>query len=679
MKMSWFTKRQYEHGVHFFLTTIAESFIALLPYTLLFSIIILLTQIINHYGIRLDWYSYVPASMGIIFPTLLLISTAFHFAKKLNINHVIVISLSLSIFVTVEVILHQPENSDEFAAFNWSKLSLLVLLIPISTVFFIRKIHLMKNTILFSDYNSTYVDKMFHYIPAFILVYFSSVLFYSIATHHIVTTVTNFSFDEAVSPDILMLSGSIISHLLWTVGIHGANTVEMVIGSAYMAQEIFDGLSYKLFYDLFILMGGSGIGLALILAIFIVGRDRHSQRVARLASPLAIFNINEVLIYGLPIVLNKQLILPFILAPTVNIILAYSVLSFYAIDISNTSIPWTTPIFFNAYLVSDNYIPIMLLQGLLLFSGTMIYIPFVKRYTLSQSTSQHRSYLAEGLEVAALLQGQEGEASEKAQSVIIDTNRKVEEAISLINSGQLLMYYQPKVNAKTQECQQYEALLRLQKADGKIIGPYFLGALETGGLSDIIDLWVCQAVRKDMDDFYEQGFYPKISVNLHPDTISKQSTVEQVCAILEGYNVEIEVTEHSSLNTKETYQNILFLKEKGFELSMDDFGSGYSSIENFITLPISVAKFDKSLIDNLEDPNGYAVVKHISELCIDIDCHSVAEGVETQQQYEVIKEMGIDLVQGYYFSKPLSVKDTLQYNRRHNLHPADPLQPILHS
>ena len=679
MRLTWFKKRRYEHGVHFFLTTIAESFIALLPYTLLFSIIILLTQIINHFDIRLGWYSYVPASMGIIFPTLLLISTAFHFAKKLNINHVIVISLSLSIFVTVEVILHNPANGNEFAAFNWSQLSLLVLLIPISTVFFVYRIQFMKNIVLFSDYHSNYVDKMFRYIPIFILVYFTSVLFYSVATHNVLTIVTSLTIDETVSSDILMLSGSVISHLLWTVGIHGTNTVEMIIGNAYMAQEVFEGLSYKMFYDLFILMGGSGVGLALILAIFIVGRDRHSQRVARLASPLAIFNINEVLIYGLPIVLNKQLILPFVLVPTINIMLAYGFLSFYAIDISSTSIPWTTPIFFNAYLVSDNYIPIMLLQALLLFSGTMMYIPFVKRYTLSQSTSQHRSYLAEGLEVATLLQGQEGEAMKKAQSVIIDTNRKVEEAIALINDGQLLMYYQPKVNAKTQECQQYEALLRLQKADGKIIGPYFLGALETGGLSDIIDLWVCQAVRNDMDGFHEQGFYPKVSVNLHPDTISKQSTVEQVCAILEGYNVEIEVTEHSSLNTKETYKNILFLREKGFELSMDDFGSGYSSIENFITLPISVAKFDKSLIDNLEDPNGYAVVKHISELCMDIDCHSVAEGVETRAQYEAIREMGIDLIQGYYFSKPLSVKDTLQYNRRHNLDPADSLQPILHS
>ena len=659
-------KDDFVAKMELFLSLMAESFIALMPYTLLLSITVLMQQALSLSGfdtrwIDLTWFQYIPLVMGKIFPILLLISITFHFAKKFNLNHIIAISLSISIILSIEVLLHYEHIAAMTLGVNqWLELSILILLIPLTTIYLLSKFQNIYHTNAYTDY-STYVDKVFRYIPSFILTYsislFAYVVIFSLGGEVLVDTHLGQDWDD----HLVFLVSSIVSHLLWGVGVHGNHTVEIFISNEYLTHEIFNGMNYKLFYDLFIVIGGSGIGLALIIAILIVGRDQHSRRVAKLAAPLVTFNINEVLVYGLPIVFNKQLLIPFILAPAVNIILAFTIITIYPISIDNNTIPWTTPVLLNAYLVAEDYLPLMLIQLFLIFTATMMYIPFVKRYTLSQSTSQHRSYLAEGLDVTSLLQSQEGEATTKAQSVIVDANYKVEETIALINDGELLMYYQPKVDTQTQGCEQFEALLRLKKADGKIVGPYFLDALERGGLSDIIDLWVTQAVQKDLDYFQEQGFFPKISVNLHPDTISNRFAIEQICTNLKGYNVEIEVTEHSDLNTEGTQQNIKYLREQGFELSMDDFGSGYSSIENFLTLPIAAAKFDKSLVDNLSDPNGYAVLKHMSDLCIDIGCLSVAEGVETKEQYELLKEMNIDLIQGYYFSKPMPKEDIIEF------------------
>jgi len=450
--------------------------------------------------------------------------------------------------------------------------------------------------------------------------------------------------------------------LFWFFGIHGSHLLDLLSSDNYLYDSfIIKNLSYKELYDLFIVFGGSGSGLSLIISIFIAGKDKHSRTIAKLALPFVTFNVNEILIFGLPIVLNRHLLIPFILVPLVNLIIAMNVISFLPISFSDQSVSWITPIFINTYILTDGNLFALGLQFLLVVLGVLIYVPFIRKYSLSQMISHQRNNLINNLDVSISLQKEEGIKANKAQIAIIESNKEVDQIINLLQSNNLFVYYQPKVDIKNIKCTNFEALLRIKTKEGNVVGPYFLEHLELAGLASIIDIWVCNEVKRHLVLWYNNGFKPMISINLHPDTLSDFPSIEKIGFSLKDYNVEFEIIERCLLSGGHAKKSILLLKKLGFKISIDDFGTGYSSLQTLNMLPIDSLKLDKSLIDVIDSEKGHIICKYISRMSKDLGFDCVAEGVETKKQLELINTLDFQYVQGFYFSKAIPVDDVINY------------------
>ncbi|WP_438941209.1 PTS sugar transporter subunit IIC [Lysinibacillus parviboronicapiens] len=179
-----------------------------------------------------------------------------------------------------------------------------------------------------------------------------------------------------------------IPTFLWTLGVHGANIIEPFMQTinlpaidanvaAISAGEAAPYIVNKPFFDAFINMGGSGTTIALIIAIFIIARkNKQYNTVGKLSTAPGIFNINEPLLFGLPIVLNPILFIPFILTPMINVTIAFFATKWGWVPAATVPVPWTTPPIINGFLVTQSWRGAML-SILLIVVAVCIYLPFL--------------------------------------------------------------------------------------------------------------------------------------------------------------------------------------------------------------------------------------------------------------------------------------------------------------
>ena len=160
------------------------------------------------------------------------------------------------------------------------------------------------------------------------------------------------------------------------------------------------------------------------------------------------------------------------------------------------------------------------------------------------------------------------------------------------------------------------------------------------------------------------GTLPSISINLSGKTLLKPSLVEDYCAIREKYNIkpsqiEIEITESAIVeNFAEVNKRIKELKDAGFTISMDDFGTGVSSLNRLQDINVDILKLDRGFINKtFEEEKGILIMRNILSMSKDLKIETVAEGIETKEQFELLKDMGCDIGQGYYLSRPLIQAD----------------------
>lgn len=159
-----------------------------------------------------------------------------------------------------------------------------------------------------------------------------------------------------------------------------------------------------------------------------------------------------------------------------------------------------------------------------------------------------------------------------------------------------------------------------------------------------------------------------IAINISSIHFQQQNFLESIQQILErnntsAVNFEIEMTERTVMNSaSETVSKLVRLKQMGFKLSIDDFGTGYSSLSYLVRFPLDILKIDRSFIQHicsLDDKQ--AVVDAIIQMAHRLKMKVVAEGVESAQQVELLKEMGCDYIQGYYYSKPLPITELIDF------------------
>ncbi|MGP9637095.1 EAL domain-containing protein [Psychrobacter sp. AOP3-A1-26] len=230
--------------------------------------------------------------------------------------------------------------------------------------------------------------------------------------------------------------------------------------------------------------------------------------------------------------------------------------------------------------------------------------------------------------------------------------------------GQFIPYYQPKFELMTGIIIGFEALVRWQHPTRGLLKPiHFIDAIITHKLS--FDLFTQMAIKitKQISVWQQQGFFQHICINADAAEFSHPDFFEMVNSLLvqhdiSAHQLHIEVTESSLIQRHAHVKKQLdLLKALGVCLALDDFGTGYASLSYLQQYPFDFIKVDKSFISNIEtDRTQQAIVKAILDLAVALDMQVVAEGIETEQQRDILLAMGCQYGQGYWFGKPVTAQ-----------------------
>jgi diguanylate cyclase (GGDEF)-like protein/PAS domain S-box-containing protein len=254
-----------------------------------------------------------------------------------------------------------------------------------------------------------------------------------------------------------------------------------------------------------------------------------------------------------------------------------------------------------------------------------------------------------------------------------DTNRILvldAELRKAIENREFTLAYQPKICVNTEDIVGVEALVRWKNEKLGFVSPaeFIEYAEETGliiPLSEIVFDLACEGYRQLV-----KAGYPSVPIAINVSSIhfQQQNFLESIQTILEKNNTsaqafEIEVTERTVMNSAaETVSKLVRLKQLGFKLSIDDFGTGYSSLSYLVRFPLDVLKIDRSFIQHISSlADKQAIVDAIIQMAHRLQMKVVAEGVENGQQMELLRKMGCNYIQGYYYSKPLPMDELIEF------------------
>ena len=241
-----------------------------------------------------------------------------------------------------------------------------------------------------------------------------------------------------------------------------------------------------------------------------------------------------------------------------------------------------------------------------------------------------------------------------------------------IESGDICAHYQPQQNTETGELAGVEALARWVRPDGSVVPPSdFIPLSEEMGISDVIFESVLQTVCADVAAWREQGGWNvPVSVNLSAHQLRNRNLVNVIKGILMKAQVDkklinLELTETVLLEDLTVAQPMLDdLASYGVGIHIDDFGTGYSSLNYLAQLPVQTLKIDQTFIAQLSNPEANTkVVEAIIALGKAMDLEVIAEGVETDQQYAIVRRLGCDLAQGYFIAKPMAAAEMWAWGR----------------
>lgn len=255
-------------------------------------------------------------------------------------------------------------------------------------------------------------------------------------------------------------------------------------------------------------------------------------------------------------------------------------------------------------------------------------------------------------------------------NLVSDYNRNImmtRELLESIKRGDFVVYLQPKVDLESGIMTGAEALVRKQNADGSLVMPdWFIPQYESEHIIRHIDLFVLEVVCKTLKDWREhERELIRVSINFSRITLMENDIVQTIKEVCDRYGIEpayidIEMTESVGRIRWETLEKIVReFKAAGFSISLDDFGAQYSNLAILSTMEFNNLKLDKSLVRDIErNEKSRLIVEHAISLCRQFKgTTSVAEGIENEQQMQLLQDSKCDVGQGYFFSRPLSIRE----------------------
>ena len=248
----------------------------------------------------------------------------------------------------------------------------------------------------------------------------------------------------------------------------------------------------------------------------------------------------------------------------------------------------------------------------------------------------------------------------------VEIENKLKEAIFNKN---FCLHFQPQYYTNTKRLRGVEALIRWKDEDNKMISPsVFIPIAEKNGAIIPIGSWVMEESIKHYAEWKRKYGYPLImSINISSIQYKRKDFVGKLLEMIQKYDVEpgeieLEITESILIEDfEEVKDKLLTLRDYGVKISLDDFGTGFSSLSYLNGLPIDTLKIDKSFIDRvITDESTKIITESIVSMVSKLGYETVAEGVETEEQFDYMKQIGCDIIQGYLLGRPVPADDIEQ-------------------
>jgi len=241
-----------------------------------------------------------------------------------------------------------------------------------------------------------------------------------------------------------------------------------------------------------------------------------------------------------------------------------------------------------------------------------------------------------------------------------------------IEQEQLFVHYQPTIEIAGGRITGFEALVRWNHPKRGVVPPNdFIPLAESSGLVDCIGEFVLREACRQLRSWKDAGMpRVRVAVNVSPKQLASPDFVERFRAIMaragvRGYQLDLELTETAMVeNPEQTVRALEALKGIGLRVSLDDFGTGYSSLSHLKGFPLDTVKIDRSFVKDLpDDRDDVAVTEAILSMASALGLRVVAEGVETAEQLEFLRERGCAEAQGYFLRPPISAEDATELLR----------------
>jgi diguanylate cyclase (GGDEF)-like protein len=261
--------------------------------------------------------------------------------------------------------------------------------------------------------------------------------------------------------------------------------------------------------------------------------------------------------------------------------------------------------------------------------------------------------------------------SEELQKDMMEQVQLINKLQNSIEKEEFRLFYQPEYNLKTNEVIGVEALVRWPHPENGYISPdIFIPIAEKTKQIYSLERWIIKEALKQKQRWEENGLHKiELSINLSSKTLESESNFQKVEEIIASYQVDFtkiifEITETIILTQVDyAIERLNRLRAYGIKIALDDFGTGYSSFTHIMKLPIDIIKIDKSFIQSIPHGNEETVITHnILSLAHELNYRVVAEGIETQEQLDYLRELSCERGQGYLLCKPLPIdmlKDVL--------------------
>ncbi len=455
---------------------------------------------------------------------------------------------------------------------------------------------------------------------------------------------------------------TVLVHVLWILGFHGSHMMESVAVNHF--QTVGENIIFsKSMFDTYVMMGGCGTTICVLIAIFLFAKKKRTRNIGKLAVPTVIFNANEILNFGIPIMLNPVFAIPFICVPIFALVLSYGAVAFGIISPICNEIAWTMPIMTSGYAASG--IAGVILQIIIITFGVIIYAPFLKIYEKIYDLRMQEKIkkLVDELQECEK-KGENPNFLHRMDDAGMVTRMLLQELKIAIRQKELFLLYQPQVDGEG-KCIGAEALLRWKHPEYGFIYPPLIIYLAKEGdiLPDLERMLFDTAIStiKQVSEARGEGLKISVNITAHSLNWELEEYIEQK---LKEYQVSakylwIEITEQDMLtNSEMVIRKISRLKEAGHKLLIDDFGMGHTSLIYLESEHFDVVKLDGSLVrDIIRKNTNQKIVASVIELAKKLNIKVVAEYVETEEEYRLLKDMGCDWYQGYLFSKPISLEE----------------------